>query len=48
LIDNLTVEENIDLILDINKTKRRFATDEILSKVGLQNKKHQFPFLLSG
>lgn len=48
LIDNLSVEENIDLILDINKTKRRFTTDEILKKVGLSSKKHQYPFLLSG
>lgn len=48
LIDNLTVEENIDLIIDINKTKRRFTTDQILEKVGLITKKHQYPFLLSG
>jgi putative ABC transport system ATP-binding protein len=48
LIENLTVEENIDLILDINKTKRRFTTSEILEKVWLLSKKNQYPFLLSG
>lgn len=33
LIPNLTVEENIDLILDISHAPRRYATSEILDKV---------------
>ena len=48
LIDTLTVEENIDLVLDINHTERRYTTDEILIKVGLLAKKKSFPSQLSG
>ena len=48
LIDSLTVEENIELVLDINKIKRRYKTDEILTKVGLLSKKKSFPSELSG
>ncbi|MDC0506285.1 ABC transporter ATP-binding protein [Candidatus Gracilibacteria bacterium] len=48
LIDNLTVEENIDLIIDLNKLKRRYETSDILKKVGLENKAKQYPFNLSG
>jgi ABC-type lipoprotein export system ATPase subunit len=33
LIDNLTVEENIDLVIDLNKLKRRYETKEILKIV---------------
>lgn len=33
LIPNLTVEENIDLVLDISHAPRRYATSEILEKV---------------
>ena len=47
LIDTLTVEENIDLVLDINHTKRRYSTDEILTKVWLLSKKKSFPNQLS-
>ena len=38
LIPNLTVSENIELPLDINKTKRRFSTKEILKKVWIKIK----------
>lgn len=33
LIPNLTVSENIDLVLDISHAKRRYSTDEIIEKV---------------
>lgn len=33
LIPNLTVEENIDLVLDISHAPRRYETTEILEKV---------------
>jgi putative ABC transport system ATP-binding protein len=33
LIPNLTIEDNIDLVIDIAQVARRFSTDEILSKV---------------
>ena len=29
LVDNLTVEENVDLIIDLNKLDRRYSTKEI-------------------
>lgn len=48
LIDSLTVEENIELVLDINKIARRFTTDEILERVGLLSKKYSYPTELSG
>jgi putative ABC transport system ATP-binding protein len=35
LIPNLTVEENIDLVLDISHAKRRYTTLDILTRVGL-------------
>ena len=38
LIPNLTVEENIDLVLDISHAPRRYSTHEILEKVGLSGK----------
>jgi putative ABC transport system ATP-binding protein len=38
LIPNLTVSENIDLVLDISHAKRRYSTDEIIEKVGLGGK----------
>lgn len=47
LIDNLTVEENIDLVIDLNKLKRRYETRDILKIVGLENKINSFPFNLS-
>jgi putative ABC transport system ATP-binding protein len=48
LVPNLTVEENIDLIIDIAHTKRRFTTEEILEKVGLGGKWKRYPTELSG
>ena len=48
LVDNLTVEENIDLIIDLNKLNRRYSTWEILKKVWLKHKAKQYPFNLSG
>gem|GEM_PF-3651358 len=47
LIDNLSVEENIDLIIDLNKLKRRYSTADILEKVGLGKKAKAYPFNLS-
>ncbi len=47
LIDNLTVSENIDLIVELNKWERRFSTIEILKKVWLEDKKDSYPFNLS-
>jgi putative ABC transport system ATP-binding protein len=38
LIPNLTVTENIDLVLDISHAKRRYTTLDILEKVGLTGK----------
>ncbi len=48
LIPNLTVSENIDLVLDISKAPRRYDTDEILEKVGLAGKGNRYPNELSG
>jgi putative ABC transport system ATP-binding protein len=48
LIDSLTVEENIELVLDINKIERRYSSDEILERVGLSSKKYSYPTELSG
>jgi putative ABC transport system ATP-binding protein len=47
LIPNLTVAENIDLVLDISHAKRRYATLEILEKVGLKGKENRYPTELS-
>ena len=48
LIPNLTVEENIELTLDINKISARFSVDDILKKIWLSDKKNNYPFELSG
>ncbi len=48
LVDNLTVEENIDIVIDINKLKRNYSTKEILKLVGLENKIGEYPYNLSG
>jgi putative ABC transport system ATP-binding protein len=47
LIPNLTVTENIDLVLDISHAPRRYETDEILEKVGLSGKWNRYPNELS-
>lgn len=47
LIENLTVWENIDLIVELNRLDRNFETDEILKIVGLESKKDVYAFNLS-
>ena len=47
LIPNLTVTENIDLVLDISHAKRRYTTEEIIEKVGLSWKWNRYPTELS-
>ncbi len=47
LIPNLTVTENIDLVLDISRAPRRYKTNEILEKVGLAGKGDRYPTELS-
>ncbi|OPJ58564.1 ABC transporter ATP-binding protein [Clostridium oryzae] len=46
LIPNLTVGENIEVVSNISKTP--LNTDEILTAVGMDNKKYRFPKELSG
>ena len=48
LIENLTVWENIDLIVDLNKLERNFSTLEILEIVGLSDKIDTYVYNLSG
>ncbi len=51
LIDELTVEENVDLqlrYLDIPKAERRKRVTEILRKVGLSQRSKHYPQQLSG
>jgi len=48
LIENLTVRENIDLIIDLNKLERNFATEEILKIVDLEEKIDSYVYTLSG
>jgi putative ABC transport system ATP-binding protein len=48
LLPNLTVAENIDLVLDISHAKRRYETEYIIEKVGLSGKSHRYPTELSG
>ncbi len=48
LIPNLTIEDNIDLVIDIAQIERRFSTDEILKKVWLAWYNKRYPHQLSG
>ncbi|MGE4444086.1 MAG: ABC transporter ATP-binding protein [Candidatus Altimarinota bacterium] len=48
LVENLTVGENVDLIVELNNLERNFSTDEILKIVGLSSKKDVYAFHLSG
>lgn len=48
LVENLTVWENVDLIVELNNLERNFSTDEILKIVGLSSKKDVYAFHLSG
>jgi len=47
LIDNLTVRENIDLVIELNDLERNFSTVEILKLVGLETKADNYVFNLS-
>lgn len=48
LIPNLTIADNIDLVIDISHVARRFTTEEILAKVGLPWYGERYPHQLSG
>lgn len=48
LVPSLTVEENVDLPVELNGLGRRFATAAILERVGLAGKEKRYPFELSG
>ncbi len=48
LVENLTVAENVDLIVELNQLERNFSTDEILKIVWLESKKDVYAFHLSG
>jgi len=47
LIDNLTIRENIDLVIELNWLERNFSTDEILEIVWLKEKSENYVFNLS-
>lgn len=47
LIPNLTIQDNIDLVIDISQIERRFSTDEILKKVWLAWYNTRYPHQLS-
>ena len=47
LVDNLTVKENIDLVIELNSLERRYTTEEILKIVWLESKIDTYPFNLS-
>lgn len=46
LVPNLTVAENIEVVSNISKSPLNM--DEVLTAVGMQDKKHRFPRELSG
>ncbi len=48
LIPNLTVQDNINLVIDISGVERRFTTQEILHKVWLGGYGSRYPHQLSG
>lgn len=48
LLMNLTIEQNIQLPLVIQKRKSELSVDEVLSLVGLYDKKYAYPHQLSG
>jgi putative ABC transport system ATP-binding protein len=47
LLPHLTIEENINLSLQLNKLKRRYTTQQILEKVWLTQRRNAYPFTLS-
>lgn len=48
LLPYLTVEQNIDVVLDLNQLERRRKTEEICTLVWLQGKLKSYPAQLSG
>jgi putative ABC transport system ATP-binding protein len=48
LLPQLTVQENIDLVVELNDLERRFSTSEILHKVWLSGREKDYPSTLSG
>lgn len=48
LVPQLTIEENIDLIIDLNNIKRQFETDELLWILNLIHRRKAYPHELSG
>lgn len=48
LVPQLTIKENIDLIIDLNNIKRQFETDEILWLLNLLHRRNSYPHELSG
>ena len=48
LISSFTVEENITTPLDLSHKKNESRVTELLSRVGLSERKHNFPKTLSG
>jgi putative ABC transport system ATP-binding protein len=48
LLDHLTVYENVELSIEIWNAKRRYATLDILDRVGLSDKAGRYPSDLSG
>ena len=48
LLPQLRVKENIDLVIELNDLERRFTTQEILTKVWLEDRGNAFPDTLSG
>lgn len=47
LLPQLTVTENIDLVIALNDLERRFTTEEILEKVWLWGRGSSYPSVLS-
>lgn len=48
LLSNKTVEENIQLPLDLHKHENPLSMDDVLNFVGLQDKRRSYPAQLSG
>lgn len=48
LLPYLTVQQNIDVVINLNDIKRRFSTEEIATLVGLGDKLYRYPSQLSG
>lgn len=48
LLPQLTVAENIELVVELNRLERRYTTSEILEKVWLAWRENSYPSTLSG